>query len=68
MPSQPCSNCRSTVNGRLKYFYLATYDGEKQQQWRLRMCSVCQESLIMDLISIGDVKLPTGWAAPEAAL
>lgn len=66
--SRSCSNCRRTDQGRLKYWYLAGYDGDRQQKYRLRMCATCQTALLMDLISVADVEGPGGaWLTPEEA-
>lgn len=62
----PCANCRSTANGRLKYFYLAAFEGEAKLNYRLRLCEGCVHGFIDDLISIADRKDPDGiWRAAE---
>jgi len=69
MSSSPCSNCRSTANGRLTYWYLATYEGRDERKYRLRLCGVCSEAVMPALVDVADVKDPFGnWLAREAAL
>lgn len=65
MSWSPCSNCRSTSNGRLRFFYLATFEGEKRLSYRLRLCAVCSESLVSDLISVADQQIDGTWRSPE---
>lgn len=66
--SRSCSNCRRFDQGRLRYWYLAGYDGDRQIKYRLRMCPTCQTALLMDLISVADVQGPAGeWLTPEEA-
>jgi hypothetical protein len=66
MPSNPCSNCRRTDQGKLRYWYLNGYEGDRAFKYRLRMCGTCQESLLMDLITVADAEGPRGtWLAPE---
>lgn len=69
MSTNPCSNCRSTSNGRLVYWYLATYEGREERKYRLRLCSVCSESFMPGLVDVADVKDAYGsWIAREAQL
>ena len=66
MSYAPCANCRSTSNGRLSYFYLNAFEGEQRLNYRLRLCAVCVQQLVMDLISCADRKDGDGqWRAPE---
>jgi len=67
--TNPCSNCRSTTNGRLIYWYLATYEGREERKYRLRLCAVCSEAFMPALVDVADVRDAYGsWVAPEAAL
>lgn len=68
MPSHPCSNCRRTDQGRLRYWYLNGYEGQRSFKYRLRMCQACQEALLLDLITVADQEGPGGtWLSPEEA-
>jgi hypothetical protein len=67
MSRQPCSNCRHTDNGALKYWYLAGFDGETRLSYRLRLCVTCVTGLLMDLITCADRQDESGrWLPPEA--
>jgi len=69
MPRNPCSNCRNTRGGRLRYWYLMGWEGERSLKYRLRLCQPCCEAILMDLISVGDVQDPAGrWLSPEQAI
>lgn len=69
MARLPCSNCRNTNGGKLRYWYLMGWDGQVSLKYRLRLCQPCCEGLLMDLISVGDVQGPMGtWLAPEVAI
>lgn len=69
MPKLPCSNCRQTNSGKLAYWYVMGWEGERSLKYRLRMCKACCEAVLMDLISVADVQLPGGsWATPEEAI
>lgn len=69
MSRQPCSNCRNTDNGALKYWYLAGFDGDTRLSYRLRLCGGCVTGLLMDLISCADHQDERGaWRAPEERL
>jgi hypothetical protein len=69
MARNPCSNCRQTGGSRLRYWYLMGWEGERSLKYRLRLCAACQEGLLMDLISVGDVQDPAGrWISPEEAI
>lgn len=69
MSRQPCSNCRGTNRGALKYWYLAGFDGEVRLSYRLRLCKVCCEGLLMDLITCADSQAQNGrWITPEERL
>lgn len=62
----PCANCRSTTNGRLKYFYLAAFEKEEKLNYRLRLCETCVDGFITELIAIADRKDPDGiWRGAE---
>jgi hypothetical protein len=67
MSRQPCSNCRSTTNGPLKYWYLAGFDGETRLSYRLRFCRECVEGLLADVLAVADRQDESGrWLPPEA--
>jgi hypothetical protein len=69
MSTQPCSNCRSTTNGRLVYWYLATYEGREERKYRLRLCPVCSEAFMPALVDVADVRDAYGsWLAREASI
>lgn len=69
MARNPCSNCRNTGSGRLSYWYLMGWEGERSLKYRLRLCQACCEGILMDLVSIGDVQDPAGrWLPPEVAI
>lgn len=69
MARNPCSNCRNTGSGRLAYWYLMGWEGDRSLKYRLRLCRQCAEALLMDLISVGDVQDGTGrWLSPEEAI
>lgn len=69
MGRNPCSNCRNTGGGRLAYWYLMGWEGERSLKYRLRLCRPCAETLLMDLLSCGDVQGPGGsWLSPEEAI
>lgn len=69
MAQNPCSNCRNTGGGRLAYWYLMGWEGERSLKYRMRLCRPCAETLIMDLISGADIQDPAGrWVAPEAQI
>lgn len=69
MSASPCSNCRSTANGRLIYWYLATYEGREERKYRLRLCSGCSEAFMPALVEQADVKDAYGsWIVREVAL
>jgi len=69
MSANPCSNCRSHNNGRLIYWYLATYEGREERKYRLRLCGVCSEAFMPALVDVADVKDAFGsWIAREVAL
>jgi hypothetical protein len=61
----PCSNCRSTSNGRLSFFYLATFEGERRLSYRLRLCQKCAVTLVSDLVSVADQQIDGQWRTPE---
>jgi hypothetical protein len=62
----PCANCRSTSNGRLKYFYLNAFDGDEKLNYRLRLCPKCVDGLVADLVAICDRRDEAGtWRPPE---
>ncbi len=65
MSWSPCSNCRSTSNGRLTFFYLATFSGEKRLSYRLRLCLKCADTLVSDLISVADMQVDGVWRTSE---
>jgi len=69
MARNPCSNCRNTGRGRLAYWYLMGWDGDRPLKYRLRLCQECAVTLISDLISVGDVQGMGGtWLTPEEAI
>lgn len=69
MAKSPCSNCRSTQGGKLAYWYLMGWEGERSLKYRLRLCRPCAEALLCDLLSVGDIQDPAGrWLAPEEAI
>lgn len=69
MARNPCSNCRNTSGGRLAYWYLMGWDGDRPLKYRLRLCKPCVEGLLMDLVSVGDIQDIGGrWIAPEAQI
>ena len=65
MSWSPCSNCRSTSNGRLQFFYLAAFEGDKRLSYRLRLCQVCAANLVSDLLSVADMQVNGVWRTPE---
>ena len=69
MAKLPCSNCRQTNAGKLAYWYLMGWEGERSLKYRLRVCKSCMEALLVDLVGIADVQLPGGsWATPEEVI
>lgn len=69
MARNPCSNCRNVGKGRLAYWYLMGWEGDRALKYRLRLCEECCRGLLMDLISVGDVQDGTGrWLAPEESI
>jgi hypothetical protein len=63
----PCSNCRQTRPGRLRFVYLATFEGERRISHRLRLCADCYEGFIPELQRIAEEQDQLGrWLAPEA--
>jgi hypothetical protein len=67
MSWSPCSNCRGTGNGALRFVYVATFPDGKRQAHRLRLCSVCYDAFIPDLLVVAEVQDAVGrWLAPEA--
>lgn len=68
MPSNPCSNCRRTDQGKLRYWYLNGYEGDRSFKYRLRLCQNCQLELVADLINLADVEGARGtWLTREEA-
>lgn len=65
MSWSPCSNCRSTANGRLRFFYLATFEGEKRLSYRLRLCGRCADTLLSDAFNVADHQVDGVWRTPE---
>lgn len=66
MSYAPCCNCRSTSNGRLKYFYLAAFDGDEKLNYRLRLCEQCALTMVSDLFTVADRKDGDGiWRSAE---
>lgn len=66
MSYAPCANCRRTNGGRLFYFYLATFEKDRQLQYRLRLCQECSLSLVSDLLNVADRKDDDGiWRTSE---
>lgn len=62
----PCCNCHRDDKGRLLYAYLATFEDKQRVSWRLRLCSVCFEAFIPDLLTVADRDDGTGrWLSPE---
>lgn len=69
MPRNPCCNCRNTGGGRLAYWYLMGWEGERSLKYRLRLCQPCAETLLSELISTADVQDPAGrWLTAEEAI
>jgi hypothetical protein len=65
----PCCNCRSLNNGRLTYWYLATYEGREERKYRLRLCNVCSEAFMPALVDVADVRDSFGsWLPREVQL
>lgn len=66
--SNPCSNCRRVDQGKLRYVYVTTFESEERVPHRLRLCPVCWEAFIPDLIAPAEIQDQFGrWLAPEQA-
>lgn len=66
MSWSPCSNCRRTDNGRLRFAYLATFEGQERFSYRVRYCNDCFEALLTDVIHTAEVQNSAGqWIAQE---
>lgn len=62
----PCGNCRRTDQGRLRYAYLTTFEGDVKVQWRARYCSACFDELLVDFMGTAESHRGDGrWTAPE---
>lgn len=69
MNQRSCSNCRNTGSGKLAYWYLMGWEGERSLKYRLRLCKTCTENLLVDLVGVADVQGVGGtWLTPEEAI
>lgn len=64
-----CCNCRRSDQGKLRYCYLATFDGDGRKSHRLRLCPVCYEAFVPDLLEVADLQNERGtWVTREERL
>lgn len=54
MSWSPCSNCRNTNGGRLRFAYLTTFEGEERISHRVKLCSACWDALLTDVIEVAE--------------
>lgn len=50
----PCTGCRATNEGPLRYAYLATFQAEERISHRLRLCGTCWTEYLNPLIEVAE--------------
>lgn len=66
MSDYPCSNCRATNRGRLKYVYVTYFKGEDVIKTRGRLCAECFDGLLADYLAVAEIPDARGrWLTKE---
>jgi len=69
MSWSPCSNCRSTANGALRFCYIAVFEKDIRKSHRARLCNACWEALVDELLACCEIQDAVGrWLAQEERL
>jgi hypothetical protein len=65
----PCTNCRRTATGSLRFAYMSIYEASSRIQLRTRLCPACWEGLMGDVLSTAEVRDLEGrwWSVEERA-